>query len=413
MFRFRKRALAVTLGVAVLGVAGGIAVQRMPALAGQEEAPAAPAPAAAVDVAEVVSRTITDWRGYSGRLEAVDRVEIRPLVSGTLTAVHFQDGALVRKGDVLFTIDPRPYAAEVARVQGQLAAAEARDAYAASELARGQRLLSDNAIAKRDFEEKQNAAREAAANLQAARAALEAARLNLEYTRITAPVTGRISRAQVTVGNVVAAGAASAPLTTLVSTARMYAAFDVDEPTYLKMAQASRAGSGAIPVYLGLANEEGHPRKGTVSFIDNRLDVASGTIRVRAVFDNPDGQLIPGLYARVQLGGGKPRDALLIDERAVGTDQDKRFVLVLDEGNRARYREVRLGSASGGLRVVDAGLKAGERIVVNGLQRVRPGEPVTPREVPMAGQPGRFAGDGPPADGGPSGTPAARQPKQV
>lgn len=413
MFRFRKRALTVTLGVAVLGVAGGIAVQRMPALAGQEEAPAAPAPAAAVDVAEVVSRTITDWRGYSGRLEAVDRVEIRPLVSGTLTAVHFQDGALVRKGDVLFTIDPRPYAAEVARVQGQLAAAEARDAYAASELARGQRLLSDNAIAKRDFEEKQNAAREAAANLQAARAALEAARLNLEYTRITAPVTGRISRAQVTVGNVVAAGAASAPLTTLVSTARMYAAFDVDEPTYLKMAQASRAGSGAIPVYLGLANEEGHPRKGTVSFIDNRLDVASGTIRVRAVFDNPDGQLIPGLYARVQLGGGKPRDALLIDERAVGTDQDKRFVLVLDEGNRARYREVRLGSASGGLRVVDAGLKAGERIVVNGLQRVRPGEPVTPREVPMAGQPGRFAGDGPPADGGPSGTPAARQPRQV
>ncbi|MDH2235481.1 efflux RND transporter periplasmic adaptor subunit [Pigmentiphaga sp. GD03639] len=413
MFRFRKRALAVTLGVAVLGVAGGIAVQRMPALAGQEEAPAAPAPAAAVDVAEVVSRTITDWRGYSGRLEAVDRVEIRPLVSGTLTAVHFQDGALVRKGDVLFTIDPRPYAAEVARVQGQLAAAEARDAYAASELARGQRLLSDNAIAKRDFEEKQNAAREAAANLQAARAALEAARLNLEYTRITAPVTGRISRAQVTVGNVVAAGAASAPLTTLVSTARMYAAFDVDEPTYLKMAQASRAGSGAIPVYLGLANEEGHPRKGTVSFIDNRLDVASGTIRVRAVFDNPDGQLIPGLYARVQLGGGKPRDALLIDERAVGTDQDKRFVLVLDEGNRARYREVRLGSASGGLRVVDAGLKAGERIVVNGLQRVRPGEPVTPREVPMAGQSGRFAGDGPPADGGPSGTPAARQPRQV
>lgn len=413
MFRFRKRALAVTLGVAVLGVAGGIAVQRMPALAGQEEAPAAPAPAAAVDVAEVVSRTITDWRGYSGRLEAVDRVEIRPLVSGTLTAVHFQDGALVRKGDVLFTIDPRPYAAEVARVQGQLAAAEARDAYAASELARGQRLLSDNAIAKRDFEEKQNAAREAAANLQAARAALEAARLNLEYTRITAPVTGRISRAQVTVGNVVAAGAASAPLTTLVSTARMYAAFDVDEPTYLKMAQASRGGSGAIPVYLGLANEEGHPRKGTVSFIDNRLDVASGTIRVRAVFDNPDGQLIPGLYARVQLGGGKPRDALLIDERAVGTDQDKRFVLVLDEGNRARYREVRLGSASGGLRVVDAGLKAGERIVVNGLQRVRPGEPVTPREVPMAGQPGRFTGDGPPADGGPSGTPAARQPRQV
>ncbi|OVZ58434.1 efflux transporter periplasmic adaptor subunit [Pigmentiphaga sp. NML080357] len=414
MSLFRKRTVAVAAAIAVLGAAGAVAVLRVPALAGEEApAPVAAPQAAVVDVAEVVHRTIIDWRAYSGRLEAVDRVEIRPLVSGTLTAVHFKDGALVKKGDVLFTIDPRPYAAEVARMQAQLAAAQAREAYTASELARGQRLLADNAIAKRDFEEKQNAAREAAANLQAAQAALEAARLNLEYTRITAPVSGRISRAQVTVGNVVAAGAASAPLTTLVSTARLYAAFDVDEPTYLKIAQASRADGGTIPVYLGLANEEGYPRKGSVSFIDNKLDVASGTIRVRAVFDNPDGQLIPGLYARVQLGSGQPRDALLIDERAVGTDQDKRFVLVLDASNRTSYRQVQLGATNEGLRVVESGLKAGERIVVNGLQRVRPGEAVEPRPVPMAGNAGRLAGERPPTGGEPLREPAGRQAKQV
>ncbi|MDX3905490.1 MAG: efflux RND transporter periplasmic adaptor subunit [Pigmentiphaga sp.] len=410
MFRFRKRTVVVALAIAVIGT-GGLAASRMTALAGQE-APAPAPQAAVVDVAEVVNRTIVDWQAYSGRLEAVDRVEIRPLVSGTLTAVHFKDGALVKKGDLLFTIDSRPYAAEVARMQAQLAAAQAREAYTASELARGERLLADNAIARRDFEEKQNAAREASANLAAARAGLEAARLNLEHTRITAPVSGRISRAQVTVGNVVAAGAGSAPLTTLVSTARMYAAFDVDEPTYLKIAQASRAGSGTIPVHLGLADEEGYPRQGELSFIDNRLDVASGTIRVRAVFDNPDGQLIPGLYARVQLGTGKPREALLVDERAVGTDQDKRFVLVLDGANRTAYREVRLGATTGGLRVVESGLKAGERIVVNGLQRVRPGEPVEARPVPMAGSASQFTGEGPSAAPARQ-APAARPAKQV
>jgi len=401
MSLIRKHARLALVLLVLLAAAGVLAVARLPAQAGDAQPPAPQA--AVVDVAEVVRRTIIDWRSYSGRLEAVDRVEIRPLVSGTLTAVHFQDGAMVKKGDVLFTIDPRPYAAEVARMEAQLAAAKARQAYTASELARGERLLADNAIAKRDFEEKQNAAREAAANLQAAQAALAAARLNLEYTRIKAPVSGRISRALVTVGNVVAAGAASAPLTTLVSTERLYTAFDIDEPTYLKIARASRAAGGVIPVSMGLADDEGYPRRGTVSFIDNKLDVTSGTIRVRAIFDNPDGQLIPGLYARVRVGTGQPRDALLIDDRAVGTDQDKRFVLVLDEANRTRYRQVRLGAVTEGLRVVEAGLEAGERIVVNGLQRVRPGEPVAPRLVPMAGAGGSLAGEQPAS--GEGGTP--------
>ena len=328
-----------------------------------------------------------DHRGLAalpGRLEAIDRVDIRPLVSGTLTAVHFQDGSIVKKGDVLFTIDPRPYAAEVDRAAAALTAARARASYTASELARGQRLLTDNAIARRDFEEKQNAAREAAANLQGAQAALDYAKLNLGYTRIEAPVAGRVSRAEVTVGNVVAAGAASVPLTTLVSVSKMYASFDVDEQTFLRYVNPVRNGcSGAVPVELGLANEEGYSRSGVVQSVDNRLDATSGTIRVRAEFDNADGLLLPGLYARVRLGGSEPRNAVLIDERAIGTDQDKRYVLVLDDKNHAVYRQVRLGANQDGLRVVDSGLEAGERIVVNGLQRIRPGDPVAPTVVPM------------------------------
>jgi len=352
----------------------------------QSVAQAAPPAPATVDVAEVISRQVIDWQTFSGRLEAIDRVEIRPLVSGTLSTVHFKDGQLVKKGDLLFTIDPRPFAAELARAEAQLAAIEARVAYTASDLARSQRLLADNAIARRDFEEKQNAAREASANLQAAQAGVRTAKLNLEYTQIAAPIAGQISRAEVTAGNVVAAGAGSAPLTTLVSISRIYAAFDVDEQSFLKFVNAARVGDSAahVPVFLGLANEDSYSRQGQVQSVDNRLDPASGTIRVRAAFDNADGLLLPGLYARIKIGGGAQRDALLIDERAIGTDQDKRFVMVLNDAGQATYREIKVGANQDGLRVVEQGLKAGERIVVNGLQRVRPGDAITPRIVSMA-----------------------------
>ncbi|MBO9327805.1 efflux transporter periplasmic adaptor subunit [Achromobacter sp. HZ01] len=380
----RHRIAVLAVFAAVIAAGGGYALFRAPAGANAAQAQAAPT-ATPVEVAEVVNKTIVDWQRYSGRLEAIDRVDIRPLVSGTLTAVHFQDGSIVKKGDVLFTIDPRPYEAEVNRAAAALTAAKARVSYTASELARGQRLLADNAIARRDFEEKQNAAREAAANLQGAQAALDYARLNLGYTRIEAPVDGRVSRAEVTVGNVVAAGATSVPLTTLVSVSKMYASFDVDEQTFLRYVNPVRngGGGGAVPVELGLANEEGYSRSGVVHSVDNRLDATSGTIRVRAEFDNADGSLLPGLYARVRLGGSEPREAVLIDERAIGTDQDKRYVLVLDDKNHAVYRQVRLGANQDGLRVVDSGLAAGERIVVNGLQRIRPGDAVTPTVVPM------------------------------
>ena len=378
----RPRLAALALVAVLAAAGGGYAVYGPSSGAGTAQAQAAPA-ATPVDVAPAFTRSIVDWQRYSGRLEAIDRVDIRPLVSGTLIKVHFKDGALVKKGDELFTIDPRPYAAEVDRAQAQLASARARMAYTSSDLARGKRLLAENAIARRDFEEKENAARDAAASVQAAQAALTAARINLEYTRIVAPVDGRVSRAEVTVGNVVSAGASSVPLTTLVSVAKLYASFDVDEQTFLRYVNPSRAGGETVPVQLGLANEDGYSREGVVQSVDNRLDPASGTIRVRAVFDNSDGMLVPGLYARVRLGGSAPYDAVLIDERAIGTDQSKRFVLVVDDTNHATYREVTLGANVGPLRVVEQGLKAGERIVVNGIQRVRPGDAVAPNLVSM------------------------------
>ncbi|KFG96037.1 hemolysin secretion protein D [Burkholderia paludis] len=339
-------------------------------------------PAAEVDVAAAVAKRIVDWQSYSGRLEAIDKVEVRPLVSGTIVAVHFKDGALVKKGDPLFTIDPRPYAVEVDRAQARLASAQARCSFTGADLARAQRLIVDNAIAKRDFDEKQNASREADADLKAALAALEAARLNLGYTRIVAPFAGRVSRAEMTVGNIVFPGASSPPLTTLVSLSPIYASFDVDEQTYLTY--LSRNGKGAMPVMLGLADESGYSHPGWVSSIDNRIDSGSGTVRVRAIFDNPDGTLLPGLYARVKISGSEPHPAVLISDGAIGTDQEKKFVMVVDAQDRVQYREILPGHLQDGLRIVSRGLQPGERIVVNGLQRIRPGASVKPNLIPMA-----------------------------
>jgi len=375
-------ALAVVAVLAIAGF-GSLVAMRLdahPAVAA--EAPPAPE----VDVAAVVSRTITDWQSYSGRMAAVEKVEIRPQVSGTIVSVNFRDGALVKKGDTLFVIDPRPYQAAVDQAAAQVAGAQARTGYAQSDWERAQRLIGDNAIAKRDYDEKQNSAREASANLKAAQAALEAAQINLGYTRIVAPVAGRVSRAEITVGNVVSAGASAAPLTTLVSVSPIYAEFDADEQTYLDYISRMKEGS-KVPVELGLANESGYSRKGTIESVDNRLDTSSGTIRVRARFDNDDGALVPGLYARIKVSGSAPHPALLVDDAAIGTDQDKKFVYVLDKGDHVTYRPVQIGGQQGNLRVIAGGLQTGERVVVNGTQRVRPGEVVRAHMVPMNGAP--------------------------
>jgi multidrug efflux system membrane fusion protein len=351
-------------------------------------APQAP-PATPVSVATVAATDITAWDEFSGRLEAVERVDIRSRVAGAVHSVHFREGALVRKGDLLITIDPAPYAAEAERAEAQVAAAQARLAHAQSEFARAKRLWEESAIAQRELEERGNLEREAGANLRAAQAQLQGARLSLGYTQVRAPVSGRIGKIEVTPGNLVSAGPGAAVLTTLVSVSPIYASFDTDEQVIQRALKDMPGGSSAralierIPVQMGTSAMSDTPYQGRLQLIDNQVDVKSGTIRVRAAFDNKDGSLIPGQFARIRMGQVRSSRAVLVSERAVGTDQEKKFVLVVGEGNKAEYREVKLGAPSNGLRVVESGLQPGERIVVNGLQRVRPGAVVEPQLVAM------------------------------
>lgn len=384
MIANRKRLTVVLSALLVAGTAGIVVKQgdRFESLSSAQAAEVSQVPKAEVDVATVVFKSISEWQSYSGRLEAVDKVDIRPLVPGTIVAVHFKDGALVKKGDLLFTLDQRPYLAEVDRAAGQLAAAESRAGYTATDAGRAARLVVENAIAKRDYDEKQNAAREALARVKVAKAALDAAKVNLSYTEIKAPVAGRVSRAELTVGNVVSTGATAPLLTRLVSVSPIYASFDVDEQTYLRY--LNQASGGTAPVSLGLADEEGYSRQGAVDSIDNQLDTQSGTIRVRARFDNANGALLPGLYARIKVGGGKPFETVLVDDSAIGTDQARKFVLVVGAEDRVEYREVTLGNLHEGLRIVTSGLKAGDRVIVNGVQRVRPNDTVHANSVDMA-----------------------------
>jgi multidrug efflux system membrane fusion protein len=379
-----KRKLVATGVISFAIIATAATIYQTSGSAPVTKAVAAAAPSAAdVDVSTVISRNITDYQSYSGKIEAIHDVEIRPLVSGTIVAVHFRDGAMVKKGDPLFTIDPRPYQAEVDRAVAQVASAESRSGYASADWARAQRLLPDNAIAKRDFDEAQNANREAVAAVKAAKAALEAAQINLGYTAITAPVSGRVSRAELTIGNIVSPGANAPVLTTLVSTSPIYASFDVDEQTYLRF--LSHDSKETVPVWIGLANETGYSRQGVIDSVDNRLDTSAGTIRVRARFENTDGALVPGLYARVRVGGGAPHQAVLVSDAAIQTDQDMKFVLLVDKESKVQYREVKLGEEHQSLRVITGGLQPGDRIVVNGIQRVRPGDLVKPNPVQMSG----------------------------
>lgn len=367
------------LATAVISLQGGSA---------QATANSAP-PAPQVSVAAVQETEITAWDEFSGRLEAVERVEVRSRVAGAVQAVHFREGALVRQGDLLITIDPAPYAAEVERAEAQVAAAQARQAQGQSEYARAQRLWEESAIAQRELEERANAARESGANLRAAQAQLQGARLNLSYTQVRAPVAGRIGKLEVTVGNLVAAGPGAPVLTNLVSVSPIYASFDADEQVILRALKDLPGGTSArtlierIPVRMGTSAMSDEPYQGKLQLIDNQVDAKSGTIRLRAAFDNKDGALIPGQFARVRMGQAHTTRAVLVSERAVGTDQEKKFVLVVGEGNKAEYREVTLGASSNGLRIVLNGLKPGERIVVNGLQRVRPGAVVQPQLVTM------------------------------
>jgi multidrug efflux system membrane fusion protein len=354
------------------------------------EATSAPPPQAMpVSVAAVVNKDVATWNEFSGRLEAVERVEVRPRVAGTVQAVHFREGALVDKGDLLVTIDPAPYAAEVERAEAQVVAAQARVSYTRSEFERARRLLDEQAIAQREFDERHNALREADANLRAAQAALQTANLSLGYTQVKAPVAGRVGRLEITAGNLVAAGPGAPVLTTLMSVSPIYASFDADEQVVTRALRSLPSGASArqlierIPVQMGTAATADTPFSGHLQLVDNQVDARSGTVRVRAVFDNRDGQLMPGQFARLRMGQAQTQAALLVNERAVGTDQNKKYVMVVDADNTAAYREVTLGAFVDGLRVVTQGLKAGDRVVVNGLQRVRPGMRLAPQTVDM------------------------------
>jgi multidrug efflux system membrane fusion protein len=375
-------AVAVVTGATVFGQHG---------IKAQAAAPQAAPPAVPVSVATVAAKDITTWDEFSGRLEAVERVELRSRVAGAVQAVHFREGALVHQGDLLVTIDPAPYQADVERAEAQVAAAQARVTNAKSELDRSQRLWDERAVAQREFEERQNALREAEANLRAQQAQLQVSRLNLGYTQVRAPITGRIGKVEITVGNLVAAGPGAPVLTTLVSVSPIYASFDTDEQVIVRALKDLDSAGGVsarqalerVPVLMGTADDSATPHKGRLQLIDNQVDAKSGTIRVRAAFDNTDGQLIPGQFARIRMGQSHASSALLINERAVGTDQNKKYVLVVGADNTAQYREVTLGASVDGLRVAASGLKAGERIVVNGLQHVRPGGAVQPQQVAM------------------------------
>ena len=381
----RHRLLTVALAVlALVGVAA--TVLGVSSSQAQSGAPAQ-APATPVSVATVVQSEVAAWDEFSGRLEAVERVDIRSQVAGTLQTVHFREGALVKKGELLLSIDPAPYAAEVQRAEAQVMAAQARVAQARGEQERSQRLWSEQAISKRELDERVNGQREADANLRAAQAALQTAQLSLGYTQLRAPVAGRVGKLEVTVGNLVAAGPGAQVLTTLVSVSPIYASFDADEQVVAK-ALKDVGVKGArkldrIPVQMGTAASTDTPFEGRLQLVDNQVDPKSGTIRARAVFDNLDGQLMPGQFARIRMGQANRGTALLINERAVGTDQNKKFVLVVGADNKAIYREVTLGASVNGLRIVKQGLEANERIVVNGLQRIRPGSLVAPQLVEM------------------------------
>jgi RND family efflux transporter MFP subunit len=343
-----------------------------------------------VSVAQVLEKRVKDWDEFTGRLQAVESVEIRPRVSGYIDKVAFTEGSEVKRGDLLFVIDPRPYQAEYDRAAADVKRYKTALELARIELVRVQRLKDSGAVSEEELDERKSTVAQAEANVAGSEAALEAASLNLNFTKVTSPITGRVSRAEVTRGNLVTGGSNGGTLlSSVVSMDPIYLYFDGDEQTYLRYTQMARDGerpssrNAPNPVQVGLANEEGFPHPGTMDFVDNQLNPQTGTIRARAVLENKDGQFTPGLFARVQLLASGEYSAILIEDRAVNTDQSQKYVLLLGAGNQVEYRKVKLGRVIDGLRVVREGLKPGDVIVVNGAQRVHPGVTVTPQRVAM------------------------------
>ncbi|HFP9459086.1 TPA: efflux RND transporter periplasmic adaptor subunit [Klebsiella michiganensis] len=352
----------------------------------QNAAPQAPV----VSAADVVVKSISQWDSFNGRIEAVESVQLRPRVSGYIDKVNYADGQEVKKGEVLFTIDDRTYRAALEQAQATLARAKTQASLARSEANRTDKLVNTNLVSREEWEQRRAAATQAQADIRAAQAAVDAAQLNLDFTKVTAPIDGRASRALITSGNLVTAGDSASVLTTLVSQKTVYVYFDVDESTYLHYQSLARSGQGAssnhlaLPVEIGLVGEEGYPHQGKVDFLDNQLTPSTGTIRMRALLDNAQRQSTPGLFARVRLPGSAEFNATLIDDKAVLTDQDRKYVYVVDKEGKAQRRDITPGRLADGLRIVQQGLKPGDRVIVDGLQKVfMPGMPVNAKTVAM------------------------------
>lgn len=354
--------------------------------AAQNAAPQAPA----VSAADVVVKSISQWDSFNGRIEAVESVQLRPRVSGYIEKVNYTDGQEVKKGEVLFTIDDRTYRAALEQAQATLARAKTQASLARSEASRTDKLINSNVVSREEWEQRRSAATQAQADIQAAQAAVDAAQLNLDFTKVTAPIDGRASRALITSGNLVTAGDSASVLTTVVSQKTVYVYFDVDESTYLHYQHLARSGQGAasnhlaLPVEIGLVGEDGYPHQGKVDFLDNQLTPSTGTIRMRALLDNSQRQFIPGLFARVRLPGSAEFQATLIDDKAVLTDQDRKYVYIVDKEGKAQRRDIKPGRLAAGLRIVQQGLNPGDKVIVEGLQKVfMPGMPVNAKTVAM------------------------------
>jgi RND family efflux transporter MFP subunit len=361
---------------------------------GQQQPAAAPPPPPKVTVSQPINREVVEWEEYTGRLEAVESVEVRARVNGYLQSIHFKNGATVKQGDLLFVIDPRPYQAELERAKAELGLANARLERTSKDLARAQMLVRSRAVSEEEVDTRVADQRQAQESVQAARAMVNAAQLNVEFTQIRAPISGRISRNLVSVGNLINGGTTqSTVLTTIVSLDPIYCYFDADERSYLQGLRQARNGerthgrAGKQPVYVALADEEGFPHQGFIDFVDNRLDQNTGTITVRAVLPNPDLLLAPGLFARVRVPAGDKYKALLLPPEAVGSDLSQQFVFVVDDQNVAQYRKVAVGPIIDGLRVIRDGLQPGDWVIVKGVQRAKAGAKVDPIKQGSADSP--------------------------
>lgn len=339
-----------------------------------------------VSAAPVLIKPVSQWDNFNGRVEAVQSVQLRPRVSGYIDAVNYREGDEVRKGQVLFTIDDRSYRAALEQAKAELARARSQASLARSESGRSEKLIGTQAISREAWEQRRSAASQAQADVLAAEAAVDMAQLNLDFTRVTAPIDGRASRAMITAGNLVTAGDSASVLTTLVSQQQMYVYFDVDENTFLNYQAMARQGQQrhALPVEIALVGEQGFPHQGKIDFLDNQLTASTGTIRMRGLLDNQQRQFTPGLFARVRLPGSAQFEAVLIDDKAVLTDQDRKYVYVVDGEGKAQRRDIQPGAMVDGLRIVKSGLQSGDKVIIAGLQKVfMPGMPVTAQPVAM------------------------------